>query len=73
MSHTHKRVVDLCEYVHTHLSGSAQGLSTAFLAGCVDELRLRLSKWKAPHPRWQRYDDAVKSLVEATIAEWEGR
>lgn len=62
-------ILAVCLALHTSHTGSAEPLPGEEEARYVAWLRQRLAEWQTPHPRTQRFDDAVKALVEATLAE----
>ncbi len=62
-------ILAVCLVLHMSHTGSSDQLSGEEEARYVAWLRQRLAEWHAPHPRTQRFDGAVKALVEATLAE----
>lgn len=60
-------VLDVCQAIHTHLSGASDPLDnyTVF----VDWLRYRLESWQKPAQRYAGFDLAVKKLVIETLYE----
>lgn len=65
----------LCEALHMVASGSVPEncMRKHEVVQSLNDLREKLAKWAPSQAQSQRYDDAVKELVLATIAEWKGR
>lgn len=54
---------------HTGSSDSYLSLGAEEEARHIRILRARLAHWSDPKSLWERFDNAVKALVEATLAE----
>lgn len=62
----------LCEALHMVASGVADGcMRHSEVERSLNDLRVKLKAWKPSPSFTKRYDDCVKALVEATLAEWE--
>ncbi len=64
-------LLEICGNIRMAANGSADAWPDADMKAAIALLRERLATWE-DHKHGKRFDDAVKALVEATIAEVEG-
>ena len=62
-------ILPVCLGLHMAHTGSADPLPEEDKARHVAWLRQRLADWQPAPVWWTRFDDAVKALIEATLAE----
>lgn len=66
-------VLDLCLRLRMACSGSADPIHDDEACGALAYLRQRLLNWSPSHPSNERFDQCVRQLIHATLAEVEAR
>lgn len=64
-------LLSICQKVHMMNTGASDALPDEDLGRYLDVLMLARDHWTPPHPKTTRFDNAVLSLVCATLAEHE--
>lgn len=59
-----------CAELHGHHTGSGHQLTDEQVATTLAWLNKRIKDWQPSKPTDKKYDDAVKSLIAATIQEY---
>lgn len=62
---------ELCMRLRVSVSGAGDPWPTKDESACVEYLKSRASRWYPSQARYERFDEAVRALVLATIAEVE--
>lgn len=62
-------VLEICLYLHMHHNGASDPLDAETYAEYLQHITNRLSNWREGQAISKQFDDAVKSLIQATIAE----
>jgi hypothetical protein len=63
------RIVDICETLHMAGNGSGDGLAPTLRASLIGKLKARLDGWHKSPKFSERYDNAIRELIEATLEE----
>lgn len=66
-------LLDACLGLRMACSGAADPVRDEDKLRMLDALRARLDTWQpSHHPKWEAFDEAVRQLVVATLAEVDG-
>lgn len=64
-------LLDVCQRLHMSRSGASDPLNMYIVKLMLNRLQNKINEWKDPPWFSERYDNAVKNLIEATLAEYE--
>lgn len=63
-------LVEICQELHMHFTGSAEGLMPEEVAKMVNILEIAVKHWKPAKARWNKYDEAILNIVKITLEEY---
>lgn len=66
-------ILETCEELHMTMTGASEGMSANAFRARITYLEKRLGSWHRSRGSEERYDEAVRALMLAVLAEYDNR